>query len=712
MKLDIAVNEVVLSNVGTTGEFKIRNSAKAFSILSSGLYSNKIKAVIRELSCNALDSHVGAGKATVPFEVHLPTMLEPWFAVRDFGMGLDGDQVVNIYTTYFESTKTNSNDFIGALGLGSKSPFSYTENFTVTAIKNGYKRIYSAFINEAGVPSIAEMSEELTDEGNGVEVKFSVTDRYDYNSFFNEAQNVFMWFEQKPTITGMGTEFQHRIVNYIEQNIVPGIHTRSSHSSVAIMGNIAYPLDNIPEARKHFGTLDHLLSCGLVMNFNIGDLDFAASREQLSYIPLTIKSIRAKLEELNANLALHLAAQVDAIDGEWNKSMFLQKTCNSRLYSSAVLKYVIDTKFELFDQSRHSGYAEIILKTEDLTKRGIDIKVFRHRNGQNTTMSKDNSTYINGNYVPTKTFPIADDIVIVLNDLKTGCQARAGYHYKNHNQGKTVAVYCVSHSSPDLAVRQLEYDKLIKELHNPPVVLMASALAARPKSKPLSTAGIAYIRLKHEKRAGDSDSYMWSSSLDEIDEDQTYYYIGLNGHQPLDANGADFNMFRIKALMDGCGVDAIKKVQIYGVRKNRIKEIQQLDNWVSIEDFLKVETAKITDSQILSMVAAQMLDTYRDRVYTNKNVAKLVGSDSTYAKYVTEIGSIERNEGDVSRLVQLCQLYGKAIQVDTVRSRIQSAKDGLYKKYPLLKFINNDSVPESHIAQYIKLIDKQENKNE
>jgi hypothetical protein len=39
MKLDVAVNEVVLANAGPTGEFRIRNSAKAFKILSDGLYS-------------------------------------------------------------------------------------------------------------------------------------------------------------------------------------------------------------------------------------------------------------------------------------------------------------------------------------------------------------------------------------------------------------------------------------------------------------------------------------------------------------------------------------------------------------------------------------------------------------------------------------------------------------------------------------------------
>jgi len=181
--------EAVLSNVGEIGEFRIRNSAKAFNILSSGLYANKIKAIIRELSCNAIDSHTAAG-TNQPFEVHLPTTLEPWFYIRDFGTGLNHEQVSNIYTTYFESTKTESNAFIGALGLGSKSPFSYTDNFTVTAIKDGHKGIYTAFINDVGVPSIALMGEEQVTEPNGVEVKFSVNDRYDFNKFADEANKV------------------------------------------------------------------------------------------------------------------------------------------------------------------------------------------------------------------------------------------------------------------------------------------------------------------------------------------------------------------------------------------------------------------------------------------------------------------------------------------------------------------------------------------
>ena len=102
MKLSQNNDEVLLSNVQGKGEFKIRNSAKAFSILSNSLYSDKIKAIIRELSCNAYDSHVAAGCPDKKFKVHLPNVLEPYFAVQDYGIGLNQSEVENIYTREYE----------------------------------------------------------------------------------------------------------------------------------------------------------------------------------------------------------------------------------------------------------------------------------------------------------------------------------------------------------------------------------------------------------------------------------------------------------------------------------------------------------------------------------------------------------------------------------------------------------------------------------
>jgi len=722
MKLDVEVNEVVLSNVGTTGEFRIRNSAKAFKILSDGLYSNKIRAVIRELSCNALDSHVGAGKAEVPFEVHLPTMLEPWFAVRDFGLGLDNDQVVNIYTTYFESTKTDSNAFIGALGLGSKSPFSYTENFTVTAIKNGTKRIYSAFINDHGVPSIAEMGEELTDEGNGVEVKFSVTDRSDYNSFRNEAHTVLKWFEHKPIITGV-EGFQHGKITYKDKDIVPGVHTRGENEdyynrgSFAIMGNIPYPLNYVPDAQKHFGELASLLDCNLVLEFDIGELDFAASREQLSYIPLTIASIKRKLELLNANLAKHIAKSADVIECEWKRAEYLREQAQSRLFRAAVIRYVTDSKFELFDASNHYGRKEFKYLTAKLAERGLTITAFSTYGNGSTTKHSESHEYTNKpnatgghEYIGFWSIPVDMKVVIVQNDLKTGCQARARYHFANH-YGKQASVFCITHSSDDLEVRQAEYDLLMKELHNPPVIMKASELEKKERAKPMSSTGIVEIGIKANERAGHSGAYMWRPYREELDDNVTYYYVTLNNCDPIDQEGNGINVFNLKAQMDECGIAGIQNIRILGVRKNRIKELQDLDNWVWFEDKLKEETAKISDAHVATLVAAEMLDSYYNKVHTTQTIANLAGPDSHYAKYVKEYSSIKRATGNATALMTLCGAYGKAVEVDKVKKRFEDAKAKLYATYPLLKHVQTNA-PDIVVAQYIKMVDKQEKENE
>ena len=340
-------DQAILSNVGEVGGFKIKASAKAFSILSSGLYANKIRAIIRELSCNAVDSHTAAGKSDVPFEVHLPNSFSPYFSIRDFGTGLNHDQVTNIYTTYFESTKTDSNSYIGALGLGSKSPFSYTDNFTVTAIKDGRKGVYTAFINDDGVPSIALMAEEASDEANGVEFKFAVQENWDFSKFAEEARHVYKYFSLKPTIHGQA-DFQVEEINYEQRDIIPGVHSISGsyvRPSMAVMGNIAYRIE-MPNTDENLGELQHLLDCGLEMHFGIGELDFQASREGLSYIPQTIEAIKNKLEAVNSALAVVLAKEADVITNLWERAEFLEKRNNGFLWRAAVTKYCVDTRSE------------------------------------------------------------------------------------------------------------------------------------------------------------------------------------------------------------------------------------------------------------------------------------------------------------------------------------------------------------------------------
>ena len=198
-------NVVKRKGVESEGKFQIKATGKAFRILSDGLYSDKIRAIMRELSCNAYDAHVDAKNLDKPFVIHMPNRLEPTFKIRDYGIGLSHDDVINVYTTYFESTKTDSNDYIGCLGLGSKSPFSYVDNFSIISYLKGKKRIYNAFLNEEETPTIALLSESNTKEANGLEVSFPVQAN-DTRRFEETAQDVFTYFKLKPKFEGAKIE--------------------------------------------------------------------------------------------------------------------------------------------------------------------------------------------------------------------------------------------------------------------------------------------------------------------------------------------------------------------------------------------------------------------------------------------------------------------------------------------------------------------------
>ena len=94
MKLaETKTTKIIKSTSAPSHAFTVQAGAKMFQMLSSGLYSDKIRAAIRELSTNAFDSHVDNGCPTRPFDVQLPTKLDPQFRLRDYGTGLDDVQV-------------------------------------------------------------------------------------------------------------------------------------------------------------------------------------------------------------------------------------------------------------------------------------------------------------------------------------------------------------------------------------------------------------------------------------------------------------------------------------------------------------------------------------------------------------------------------------------------------------------------------------------
>jgi hypothetical protein len=167
MKLSTRGEEKATTSGGTfLGTYRIVQSKAAFETLSSRLYSDKIRAVIRELSCNAWDAHQDADKGDVPFEVHLPTDFEPYFEIKDFGTGMTHRDIVDLFASYFGTNKSESDKFIGALGLGSKSPFCLTikNEKTLKEEPQGFT-VIDRFQGDSGICPVCDKITLLRDDG-------------------------------------------------------------------------------------------------------------------------------------------------------------------------------------------------------------------------------------------------------------------------------------------------------------------------------------------------------------------------------------------------------------------------------------------------------------------------------------------------------------------------------------------------------------------
>jgi hypothetical protein len=322
LKLVSENSEILTGGLGDTKTFSIKATAKAFSILSSGLYSDKIRAVIRELCTNALDSHMEAG-TTRPFEIHLPTDLNPHFFVEDFGTGLCHLDVLQLYTTYFDSTRTHSNAFVGALGLGSKSPFSYIDCFNVTSTFHGVRKIYSAYIDDTRQPNIAHMSSEDTpDKPNGLKVSFSVK-KEDFQDFHNKAKEVLEFFTNYIVLNI--SDFTPLKQKYLVTK--PTWSLKSNNSNRIIQGPIAYPLKNCQNP-----VYDLLEGGGLDIFVTVGDVEVAASREELSYTKRTIQTILDILIKIRDEIFEEIYTDLEKFPTLWEKAVVLTEKYTIPLY--------------------------------------------------------------------------------------------------------------------------------------------------------------------------------------------------------------------------------------------------------------------------------------------------------------------------------------------------------------------------------------------
>jgi hypothetical protein len=283
---------------------------KMFHILSN-LYKYPLEAVVRELSTNCKDSHISANQ-TKPFKIILSESEiddDNTLIFEDYGVGMSNDDIMNVYSEYGNSTKTEDSTQTGWLGLGSKSPLAVANSFSITSTHNGVQTSYVVYKNEENIPSIQTIHVEENDSyTSGMRITININKKeYNHSRIKSAIYSQLAWFDNKPLVIINGKvsniwdysrddlEINKGRIKYskdctsivIKANIDENYNDTSEHliigdrswmsGNTIVQNNIGYKLDNnIIDAKS---IVDDIVDAVLFSIDELGEIDDDAVAE-------------------------------------------------------------------------------------------------------------------------------------------------------------------------------------------------------------------------------------------------------------------------------------------------------------------------------------------------------------------------------------------------------------------------------------------------
>lgn len=284
------------------------NSLEHIMDILSDLYSDRPAAIIREYGTNALDAHIISGQDK-PIEISTPNRLNPNLVIRDYGGGMSKQVLIDTYSKYGASTKRNNNLEAGQLGLGSKSGFAYTDQFTVRSVHDGHCCELIMSRNDRGAAEMTIAFDYETGDDSGVTVTIPIK-AHDIDSV-KQAASDFAKFATPGTISLDG------VVNSIPQDwtkIADNLYSGFGLSDhTVVMGNVAYPAKLFTDMWMGYG------SEKIIAFVEMGEVDFAPSREALKYTIHTNRTLKAVEDYFLESIVKEINDLISVDDSRKNK---------------------------------------------------------------------------------------------------------------------------------------------------------------------------------------------------------------------------------------------------------------------------------------------------------------------------------------------------------------------------------------------------------
>lgn len=751
MKLQTRETNTQLSgNTTAPRTFTINANDVAFGVLSSGLYNDKIRAIIRELACNAWDAHVMAGKKDVPFDIHLPTDLEPFFRITDYGTGLSHDDVMNLYCTYFASNKNQSNDVVGAMGLGSKSPFCYTQaqdepqGFTVVSRFQNVKRIYSAYV-EGGAPTIVCLSEEETTEPNGLEIQFAVNTE-DVWEFENKAKKALEFFSPAPNVNIEGFEADRQ--EYAIKTNLWGLRKEDTFSGLrAIQGMVQYNVGSIDVSRMSLEQ-QQVSELPLDLFFCIGDLSVAASRETLSNDQRTINNILTMLTNIHTDMIEETRKTLDTCEYAWQARIKLLNVMNSPLgtmirkaYNEGAFygKYakftLTQNKPSLNELDFHT--MQVTKFTRSGTKKAYRSRLFQPRTTESRQLALDSiaiDAKIEKHFL--HEIEVDQNVVFVLNDLGIkGTEKYMHAYVQRTNDAKSAYVFSVANGKVQMKKMLKEFKKALDIIGNPPYITVSYLKenyqhlvdAMKPTPRPKATGVLELTGDGSSYRSGRNSGWSkhaWSRvSADKL-PNGVKFYVPTEKRVLVDTT---FNFYRASDFVEFINDVKVSKLfpditpttRVFGLTEKSAELKNNKKEWVNILDYVaKHAQASITDAKVLELsihlepftcdhADALQAILRRKSQFVNSPLVEFAES------YFAVKGQRRQEQAEViARIINKLSAVGKYKRGEVVNFKSLWRKI-VVEHYPMLglgfsRYSRTDGVSyEDSVLSYVKLVDSQ-----
>ncbi|TIN00990.1 MAG: sensor histidine kinase [Mesorhizobium sp.] len=304
--------------------FGISEEAEFYTILSKSLYRDEKLAMVRETICNADDAHkMGAG-VDRPIEIMLTN---EELTITDFGPGIPDELMHPIYCVYGKSTKVKDDKATGGFGLGSKSPFAYSDHFTATSCHEGFKSVYAISrggVDTKGKPGLIRMVKAPTTE-TGMIVSIPLKSAGDRSEIQRLIERVVRQGGINARLNGV--TLGRYDLSALETNGYALARAGDLNESPVYvrLGAVLYPVvTENPELTKLVQVFNATHHMTLILHGAPGSMGVVPSREGLNYSEKTMARLLELLPKVTAEIKANVTKGVKAICEE---HVTLNKDC-------------------------------------------------------------------------------------------------------------------------------------------------------------------------------------------------------------------------------------------------------------------------------------------------------------------------------------------------------------------------------------------------